>query len=601
MRLLAGDISISWRALIAVAGAFALWSLVLGVACEREGASQTSGGEATAEKASTGEEGAASSDESGTATDGDMSEALPGDAEAGEREPEDVGPEAPAVFVMAGLKGYLEPCGCSADVLLGGAERIAGYVEAAEELYPGTVMLDAGDMLFEREELADHEVPQAKAKTDVLVELQKALGTTVTVPGERDFALGTEFYLDKIEQTGAEILAANLTIDGEAYAGATTVELGDWKLGVVGAGDPALYAGIEGVQAAPLDAAVGEALGSFEAGETDAVVALFHGGLKRAEALLEAHEAIDFIVVGHGPRETDQVDHVGAGYTLEAYDQGRYVGILKLFGRDKSDPFKNARTGSESEVDQINRQIAHVEESIGELPPAPPGEGPPILQRLRERLDELEARRRKIKHADLEVAESHKSFLWRPVPMEPGYPIAESIRKKRVAFNRRLEKLNKTVERTVPPVPEGEATYIGTNQCATCHTEAHEFWTGTKHAEAVETLQERDKAWDQDCIGCHVVGYEKPGGSVLGKLKYEEEIGGATLTKDLRDVGCENCHGPGSKHRTQPVGSDGEPQYIESGSGEQVCKQCHVPEHSPRFNYETYVEEITGEGHELSE
>jgi hypothetical protein len=28
--------------------------------------------------------------------------------------------------------------------------------------------------------------------------------------------------------------------------------------------------------------------------------------------------------------------------------------------------------------------------------------------------------------------------------------------------------------------------------------------------------------------------------------------------------------------------------------------QCHVPEHSPKFDYESYVERITGEGHPLS-
>ncbi|MFB6373045.1 MAG: multiheme c-type cytochrome [Bradymonadaceae bacterium] len=518
-------------------------------------------------------------------------EALPGEAEAGERQPEDVGPEAPGIFFMAGLKGYLEPCGCSADVLLGGAERIVGYVQAARELYPDSLMLDAGDMLFERAELEDHKVPQAKAKTDVIVAMQKALGTKVTVPGERDFALGPELYLDKIEQTGAEIVAANLTINGNGYPGAKRLEVGDWQLGVVGAVDPALYEGVEGVQASEIAGAVREALGSLE--ETDAVVALFHGGLNKAKELLEAHDAIDFIVVGHDPRETDQVDEVNNGYTLEAYDQGRYVGILKLFGSGKLDPFANAKTGSESELENINRQIAHVEESIEELPPAPPGEGPAVLKRLRERLDELEARRREINHADLEVAEDQKSFLYRPVPMKPGYPIAKSIREKRVAFNAELEDLNRQVDRQVPPVPEGEAT----NQCATCHSKAHDFWKGTLHAKALETLQKRDKAWDQECIGCHVVGYEKPGGSVLGKLKYKEKVDGQTLTKNLQDVGCENCHGPGSKHRAQP---DGKPQYIDDGTGKQVCKQCHVPEHSPRFNYETYVDKITGEGHERS-
>lgn len=601
------DISLS-RLVPVTLGTALISALLLGVACERGGAGEPSEPQASSQEAD--DHASDESDESGAegASDSDGSDgsrqaggALPGETDPGSRQPNDVGPEAPAIFFMAGLKGYLEPCGCSADVLLGGAERIVGYLEAAKQLYPASAMFDAGDMLFERAELEDHEVPQAKAKTDVIVAMQEAMETQVTVPGERDFALGPDFYLEKIEQTGAEILAANLTIDGESYAGAKRMELGDWQLGVVGAVDPALYDGIEGIQAAPIEAPVGEALGTLEEKQTDAVVALFHGGLKKAKELLEAHDAIDFVVVGHKPRETDQVDRVNDGHTLEAYTQGRYVGVLKVFGSDRADPFVNARTGSESELESINGQIDHVEQSIEDLPPAPPGEGPPILQRLRERLDKLEARRRKIKRAELEVADDQKSFLYRPVPMKPGYPTADAIQKKRVAFNARLEKLSRQVERSVPPVPDGEATYIGTNQCATCHTEAHDFWEGTLHAKAVETLEKRDKHWDQDCIGCHVVGYDKPGGSVLGNLKYQKSVGGETLTADLRDVGCESCHGPGSKHRAQPVGSDGKPQYIEGGTGKETCHQCHVPEHSPRFDYETYVEQITGEGHERSD
>jgi hypothetical protein len=27
---------------------------------------------------------------------------------------------------------------------------------------------------------------------------------------------------------------------------------------------------------------------------------------------------------------------------------------------------------------------------------------------------------------------------------------------------------------------------------------------------------------------------------------------------------------------------------------------CHVPEHSPNFNFESYVQDVTGEGHPMS-
>jgi hypothetical protein len=589
--------------LFALAIAVLVGTLAVGeVACDRNGGGEPEADPTPASETPEGGNGADGGSEQAAPDQGaaDKKGVLPGDEKAGTREPKSPGPEGPAIFFMAGQKGYLEPCGCTADVLLGGAERIVGFVEAARKLYPDTTMFNAGDVFFERRELEDHQQPQARAKSKVVAAVQREMRTSLLVPGERDFTLGTDVFFDRVEASGTDILAENLAVAGREFPGAKTIELGDWQVGVVGAVQADLYTEIDGVEATDAEPAVGRALGELPGDKVDATVLVLHGDLARAKEMLRAHAEIDFVVIGHKPRETDQVDVVNNGHTLEAYDQGRYVGILKLFGRDRQRPFKDARTGSESELEKIDNQIEHVEDSLDKLPPASDGEAPPILKRLRDRLDNLEERRREIKTGDLEVSESHKSFLYRPVPMKPGYPVDEKIREKRVEFNARLKELSRQVDREIPPVPDGEATFVGTNQCADCHPAAHDFWKDTRHAHAIETLQERDKAFDQDCVGCHVVGYGEPGGSVLGKLKYKEKIGGETLTKDLRDVGCENCHGPGSKHRAQPVGSDGEPQYIESGAGKSVCNDCHVPEHSPRFNYETYVDQITGEGHERS-
>lgn len=596
-----------WRSIAVVAIGLLGWgTLVLaGGACDRSNSNRQASAREAERSASASNE--ASSNSEGTETTSEPSaegsgamESLPGDREPGSRQPEVVGPKAPALFFVAGLKGYLEPCGCSADVLLGGAERVAGYVRAARKLYPSTTMLDAGDTFFREAELEEHRIPQAKAQTKVVSELVKALDIEVTVPGERDFALGADWYRERLEAAEMEPIASNLTMQGESLPSTKTLELGDWTLGIVGAVQPDLYEGIEAVETSDPVPAVGDALDALP-GDVDATVLLLHGTLKTAKDLLDARTQLDFAVVGHKPRETDQVDRTGKGHTLEAYTQGRYVGILKFHNRGGSRPFEDARTGSEAELKKIDNQIAHVEESIDKLTPAPPGETPPILSRLRERLDDLEQRRERIKHAELEISETQKSFHYRPVPMKPGYPIDRSIQKKRNAFNAKLKELNAQADRDIPEVPEGEATYVGTNQCAQCHVEAHEFWKGTHHGGAVATLQKRNKLYDQQCVGCHVVGYEKPGGSVLGKLKYDATVNGSTITKDLRNVGCESCHGPGSKHMAAPVGSDGRPQHIQDGTGQKVCMECHVPEHSPSFDYETYVRQITGEGHPLDE
>ncbi|MGM0556849.1 MAG: multiheme c-type cytochrome [Myxococcota bacterium] len=569
------------------------WALAAAQGCDKNGAESKAKSEAS-EPNSGDESPEKSEDEASGAT------TLPGEREPGSVQPRSLGPDAPAVFWLAGLKGYLEPCGCSADVLLGGIDRIVGYVQAARELYPATVMVDAGDTFFEFAEIEDHAVPQEKAKTDVIVAALEKLGTTLTVPGERDFALGADFYLKKLKAAGVEPVATNLKIKGEELPAQKVVDLGEQKVMLVGYVDPELYEGIDGVEtsALPDKDDGGEAISAPEGVET--VVLVMHGDLAATKKVLEAVDGIDFAIVGHAPRETDQIDVVDGGHTLEAYDQGRYLGVLKLYQREGGEGWVNAGAGSESELEKVDKQIAHVKESLERFSPSQRRENPPMLQRLNDRLKSLEQRKDELEAATVEVPESGDAFIYRPVPMEPGLPVNEEMRERRAEYNENLQKLAGEVDREVVPPESGEPEFIGSNNCASCHSEAYEFWEKTQHAHAVETLEERDKLYDDSCIGCHVVGYEQPGGSVIGKLQYEAKVEGIETDKDLREVGCEECHGPGSKHRVQPIGGDGKPQHIIRDPGENECTTCHVPEHSPGFNFESYVKDVTGPGHPMS-
>lgn len=590
------------RGIGALAIGMALWLALSAGACERDQESKQDG-ESAATSSETTTPGTSESESDPKGTDSATTKGvLPGDEDAGERQPKRVGPRAPALFVMTGLKGYLEPCGCTADILLGGAERVTGYVQAARKLYSDVAMVDGGDLFFETKTLSESEAPQAEAKVEVLVDFQKALGTRWTVPGERDFALGVDRYRSALERAGIEPLGANMALSGEALEPSAVATLGDWDVRIIGLGDPSLYEGVDGVKVTDPDEALTDVLES-KAGESGATVLLWHGELKGAKELLRTHPGVDFAVVGHGPRETDQVAQVDQGFTLEPYDQGRYVGILSLYGSDQAGGFVNASTGSETELEQVNNQIEHVQSSLEKLRAKTPKDaGPtPLAKRLRERLDGLKQRQKELTSDELEIPGDARSFVWNPVAMKPGFPVEPSIRRERVAYNERLEELSRQVERTIPPVPDGEPTYIGSNQCASCHGAAHEFWKGTEHAGAVQTLKKRDKLFDTKCVGCHVVGYEEPGGSVLGKWRYDEEVDGETITKDLRNVGCESCHGPGSHHWRNPVGSDGRAQHIVADPGESTCKTCHVPEHSPSFEFPGYVRQVTGSGHALDD
>ena len=103
-------------------------------------------------------------------------------------------------------------------------------------------------------------------------------------------------------------------------------------------------------------------------------------------------------------------------------------------------------------------------------------------------------------------------------------------------------------------------------------------------AEDFATLVERHKEFHLDCVGCHVTGYNQPGGS-----NVTHHLDGA-----LQNVGCESCHGPGSLHAANPTAT---PATIVRATSESTCVACHNDEHSDLFDFESYRRRLIAPGH----
>jgi peroxiredoxin len=116
--------------------------------------------------------------------------------------------------------------------------------------------------------------------------------------------------------------------------------------------------------------------------------------------------------------------------------------------------------------------------------------------------------------------------------------------------------------------------YSGNDVCGVCHELEHETWTYTQHATAFDTLVTHAADADPECIGCHVVGYDEPGG-----FKSARE------TPELEDVGCESCHGRGGPHLS--------PGFAKDGSYQTACATCHNPTHSLGFEYASFLPRVS--------
>ena len=147
------------------------------------------------------------------------------------------------------------------------------------------------------------------------------------------------------------------------------------------------------------------------------------------------------------------------------------------------------------------------------------------------------------------------------------------------------------------PYAESHGAYIGSQRCESCHAEAYEKWTSSRHAKAWTSLENSipPRTSDPECIVCHVVGWD-----VKMKAPYEGGFLNPKDTPSLKRVGCESCHGPGEKHVTAELGKDTAEQekYRKAvrvtleDSKKTHCVMCHDLDNSPAFDFDTYWKKV---------
>lgn len=126
------------------------------------------------------------------------------------------------------------------------------------------------------------------------------------------------------------------------------------------------------------------------------------------------------------------------------------------------------------------------------------------------------------------------------------------------------------------PGVRATATFTGSDSCAKCHPGADRIWRETGHAHAFASLVTAGADADPNCLACHTVGFGTPSG-------YRREF----LRSKLVDVGCESCHGPGSRHVDARTKGDAEAGRLRPlGAGD--CKQCHHGEFSRPFDWNEF-------------
>ncbi|MBK8014895.1 MAG: hypothetical protein IPK13_26560 [Deltaproteobacteria bacterium] len=448
-------------------------------------------------------------------------------------------------------------------------------------------------MLFPSSKLLPETRAQHRLKASLLARAYQQLGALAINVSEGELVEGVEFLSDLQRNGAVRLVSANVRParreGGPSVARSFLHDVGGIKIGVTGVSTPERVAAI-GARVSVIEYAppVSAEVNALKARGAEVVVVLANVGENAARTLARNVPGIDVIVRAPGSAIESPVstpEQVAGVLIVEAGSQGQHVGRLSIrWGLDtppRPFTFDDRALLLAKQRMMVERRLKAYAIEIEAW-----GRDPSKAAAVRGRqaqMARLEASLTSGLQPSAPLAGPHIGVelipLGTEIPADPG--VGQMLK----GYYDQLQALN--LEKGDPalcaPTKDSPVVFVGSEVCRSCHEEAFAFWKTTKHARAWATLEDEGKHFDLTCIGCHTVGYRQPGG--FCRLK---DLG------VLKDVGCENCHGPGSLH----VG-DQKAESITLETTKSTCDgQCHVPEHSDGFAYEEYLSQITGPGHQ---
>lgn len=471
--------------------------------------------------------------------------------------------------------------------MLGGVDHAAALLDAESKNAPHRLLLAVGPTFFQDPALEPERREQDLWKAEALAASLADVKLSAWAPGANDFAAGAAVLKRLAESSSARMLAANLP-SGELPVVATALfDVGGYKVGVAGIGATGPSPASAGDPASAL-AAAARALGDSGAQIKVALIAAGRGdGLRLAEKV----PGFDVVALGK-PTESGEANDssfpptlVGETLVVQAPNHLQALAYVDLFVKGDDFLFRDGsgladaerRQSLQSRIEELEQRMARwVREQKPDAEQVRRREAD--VSRLKAELAQLD------KQAEAAPQATTSTFRYQVLPVREGAGSDPDVAKRMSSYYRRVNEHNREAfkDRKPEPARDGAPHYMGQASCVTCHAEEDAFWKTTGHAKAYETLTAEFKEFNLDCVGCHVTGYNRPGGSTV------------THVEAFQDVQCEACHGPGSRH----VESSGDTSFITLVPEASVCRSCHhTPHVADDWDVATALPKVLGPGH----
>jgi hypothetical protein len=466
-----------------------------------------------------------------------------------------------AVLVFTGDEhGYMEPCGCSERQSGGFARRGDLLRQIREERSWPATAFNVGGTLYEPRV----GYRQSLIKFSILRRGLSELGFEGMALGKEELMLGpSELYNEHVgtEELDLPFLAANVTLFGTRDLGTPAdyriVEIGDMKVGVT--------AIVGDTTRRKVDAT------GLTQDETHLRIDAPAEVLPRVLEELQAEEPDLLVLLSHA--EVEESRTLAAGFP--DFD-------IVVTSGSAEDPRLDPEWVGETLLVLVGRKGKHAA-VVGVFPD----------EKLRLELVELDMDRFDDLPAMHELMRDYQAKLedhWDELSQE-----------------------------SISDLPQG--TFVGVNECKTCHTFAYAVWEKSHHAQAYKSLVEGrpehasaldtyggtewiPRNFDPECLCCHTTGWDPQ-----RALRYESGFLDMDKSAHLAGQQCENCHGPGSEHvafeKAVRQGAEVNEEVLSARKAMQLtltqarneaCIRCHDPDNSPNFDFDRYWPKINHSG-----
>jgi len=253
---------------------------------------------------------------------------------------------------------------------------VLGELEAKEK-WDGALILDAGDLFFDKFTVTPSKAAETSATAMFLVEQYNKIGCHGFTPGDRDLVLGLDALRDLEKKADFPFILSNL-VDAKTevplFKSHVITEVGGVKVGIFGlVMTQAVKAPADGeaLEMKVLDpvATAKRMVATLKDKGAELIIVMAH--LKDAElkALAQSVPGLPVILGGDGTRMVKHPEQFGGSFVASAFSKGKYVGMMNLHfhdGKARTGPIVDrfAKSGIEAKIASIEGRIKSYESIV---------------------------------------------------------------------------------------------------------------------------------------------------------------------------------------------------------------------------------------------